>query len=578
MRLRTALVVAASLATATEASAAGVLVADPPSSAFVEEIRAAVSVDPSGSTMWVAARIAGAADHVVWIVPRAPGAAVDLATSAWLDALEDATAPRVIAPKTSACEGPAEVVGTGDLPLGVEPPTARRIASAAALSDTEAAWSLVLDPADRVALLSVLADGDELLAVRWAPREGASSTPVLRVRGAKASVPMHLTRAEAQPIDVTVSLIADSRATAPFTSLVAIADADLSWPGGAASYAGARDALLGSGTAARFVVESSSPAALTVGEWVAGAGKAPSAADAFLRRAVLRGELAGDGGQVTAARSPALTGEATFSAPCARGDLASGAACADGASLGEGTLGRADDLAFALAGTPRERWVTRLFGRIPAGGRGKSLSLAPSDGPGMSVLRRAGRSTCAVGSQPGGGGGDAPSGSGGVSAGSGQVGPDEPADEPEASSSSSQTTVDVNVGCQTDGSESCSSDSSSGDGCSGDSADGESGCSGDSADGEDGCSGDSADGGDGCSGSDGGDGGSSCDGGGDGSSSGGGCSGGDGSSSGGCSGGGGGGGDCAVSRGKRRRPSKWAFFALALAFPLRRWSRARRET
>ncbi|MCC6647309.1 MAG: DUF2330 domain-containing protein [Polyangiaceae bacterium] len=575
MRVRLALVLAASLL-ASEARAAGAFVVDPPSSAFVEEVRAAVSVDPSGSTIWLGARLAGAADHVVWIVPREAGVAVDLASSAWLDALEDATAPRVLAPQGSLCDGPPELVSTGDSPVGVEPPVARRIESAAALADAEAAWSLALDPTDRVALLASLAEGDELLAVRWTPRDGESSTPVLRLRGGPgAVVPMQLTRAEAgQPIAITVSLVASARATAPLTSLVAIADADLSWPGGAASYAGARDALLSTGTAARFIVESASPTALTAGEWVTGAGKAPSAADAFLRRAALRGELPGDVGQVTAAIAPALAGDAVFAAPCARGDLVAGGPCAGGPALGAGSLGRADDLAFALAGTPRQRWVTRLAGRIPAGGRGKALSLAVGDGGAMPVLRRAGDDRCASATGPFGGG---PSGAtpAGPSAGGPAPGapsqPSQPVEDEPPPPSSSQSTVDVNVGCHTDGAQSCSSDSSSDagdDGCSSDSsgdAD-DDGCSSDSSgDADDGgCSGESAgDEGSGCGSSDGGEG------------SGSGCSGGDGSSTGGCTSNGGGssGGDCTVSRARRRRPSKWAFFVLALAFPLRRWSR-----
>lgn len=564
------LALVATLAASADAQAAGVFVADPPSSAFVEEIRAAVSVDPSGATTWVGARISGAADTVVWIVPRDPHDAVDLSTNAWLDALEDGTAPRVVAPKDAGCEGPAETVGGVDFPPSSAITGKRAIATDAELSTLEADWGITLDAQDRVALSSSLVDGNELVAVRWTPPSGVSASPVLRLRGAGATVPLQLTRADAsQAIDVTVSLIADTRATAPFLSLVAIPDTDLRWPGGADSYRAARESLLVSATSARFVLESATDRALTTGEWIAGAGKSPSVADAFVRRAVLRGELQGDVGQLSASLAPALTGAATWSAPCPRGDLFAGATCKDGASVGDGHLGRADDVAFALAGVPKNRWTTRLTGRIAAGARGKAVTLAGANGPTMTVLRRATAHGCATASKPG--------GSGNVPVNGGGEGPDAggPQEVPEEgfveTDNQSQSSVDVNVGCDTSSSESCSSDSSSSDsGCSSDSSETDDGCSSDSSEGGDSCSGDSgAD--DGCSGGE-GDGADGC-GSSDGGNSGSGCSG-DGSSSGGCSSGGAG-SDCTVAKGKTRRPSKWVFLGLALAFPLRRWTKKR---
>ena len=69
-----------------------------PAPAFVD-VRMAVAITPAGSTRWTEVTVP-ASTPVMWLVPVRPGAAVDWAPHRWLDAVDDATALRVLPPSS----------------------------------------------------------------------------------------------------------------------------------------------------------------------------------------------------------------------------------------------------------------------------------------------------------------------------------------------------------------------------------------------------------------------------------------------------------------------------------------------
>ncbi|HSN99820.1 MAG TPA: hypothetical protein VLS89_16100, partial [Candidatus Nanopelagicales bacterium] len=72
------------------------------------EQRVALAVGPDRTTLWTSVRVSssGPGGALGIVAPAAPGAALDWSSSAWFEALEVATAPRVLAPPLE-CGGTA---------------------------------------------------------------------------------------------------------------------------------------------------------------------------------------------------------------------------------------------------------------------------------------------------------------------------------------------------------------------------------------------------------------------------------------------------------------------------------------
>src|SRR6185369_7998779 len=71
------------------------------------EQRIAVAVGPQRTTVWTSLRFEAAGGPMGIIVPAPPGAALDLSSDAWFEALEVATAPRILPPANESpfCPG-----------------------------------------------------------------------------------------------------------------------------------------------------------------------------------------------------------------------------------------------------------------------------------------------------------------------------------------------------------------------------------------------------------------------------------------------------------------------------------------
>src|ERR1700761_3225622 len=92
------LLTAALLGGSRDARATGAIVTSPDGASSTTEVRVAVSSTGTRTSRWASIHVHGAATSFAWVVPVKPNAFVDLASDGWLEALEDATAPRVVPP------------------------------------------------------------------------------------------------------------------------------------------------------------------------------------------------------------------------------------------------------------------------------------------------------------------------------------------------------------------------------------------------------------------------------------------------------------------------------------------------
>ncbi len=354
---------------APPARATGALVGDAAGPPVVVEARVALA--PAAGSRWVSLRVHGASAPFAWIVPVGPGTTVEGASSALFDALEQATATRVLAP---ASPPPCSVAVTrpadeGHVVAALVATEVTRLADAAALASFVAARGLALTPALALAAQSLPAA--QFVAISLPATSGDAATPTLRLDDdGAARVPLGLARGAA-PRAVTTFAFAERRAVPGGAPLVEDLSALVLRADGTSSYASARGAALVAPGGDAWLVEASGPQ-LFAEATAAGATRVPSLDDAW-----------------AAAR--------------AAGD---------------------DDLERALAGlAPGSAVLTRAAGLVRAPGDDPSLVF--DDGPAASPVVRAARweVTCpagGLGGASGGGSGAAP----GTGGGQGAAAPD----------------------------------------------------------------------------------------------------------------------------------------------------------
>lgn len=559
------------------------------------EMRAALARGPSRTTSWVQLRVEPGADELLWVLPVPAGTSVDLASTSFLDALEQSTAPHVLPPAGSApqgqtCSKPSvAVISGGDAsPVG-------GLAGQDVFSDVGSlvakVTSLGYDASrlDQAALTTTTSAGGRLLALRLTPTLTAvdtETTVTVRTQGPQGGLEaLPLLKSGATAVPVTLWLIGDGRAYAQGASELLIDPTKLRWTDlTTTNYLTVRDGLLTSAPAS-FVVEVAGPRPLHDVVSLPGGSLIPPLVDAYARRVFERGEASGDLGAFSdQARTTASS--ASVSEPCARGDLlAAEPGCQPGTDTSSDKLmasSKADDLAFVFAGQAGSRWVTRLTGLQPAGQAPAPVVASFTGTDTVSLLYTPSSdwtSLCQPTSSTGGGAGGKPGGYAGSNGSQGQgtgaygTSPGSGTGDDDDDTLDSVQGASTGVSCAaafgdamcstaTTGSgqnESCdcgssgSSDESDSSCSKGDDDSSSEGCgcgdsSGSSGDDDGACSSSSQSGSD-CSGSSTSSGGDSC-------------------------------GKCSTGRGRRAPPrlSKWLMVLTALALPVRRRTRPRRQT
>lgn len=568
------------LLSAKPAAALGAFVVQPPASARVTEVRTAIAASGGQRTTWSQLRAKGTAKAFAWVLPLHDDTVVDASTSAFFDALEDATATRIRPPgtpptgATCALSKSPETVTVGDAEPYLFPELVNLAPTIADVAKTLDDWGFE----DKAVSAPTSTEGvTGYLVLRFSPPPSSFATLTVRITET-APPAVEQTMLEALPtlrLETTTYLIGAERGRLPSATLLEIAASSVSWRDASrTTYREVRDSLLAT-TRAGFVVESADTSAISTTKAVAEA-TVPSLVDAYLSRVRDRGEATFDFEETRADILADQAAGAVTATPCPRGDLAGKAVCQREDSprhLDDDS----DDLAFALSGA---KVITRLAGAIAPNERGVAASVAFVDAAMQAeapVIRTPTPVWSLVCSNLPSTGGGSSNGTGGAGSGKGAgkgtgTGRSGEADGDTENAVGTEPTSNVTVLC--DGSSrdaagdgACSSGSdASNDSCSSDSGDGSNDSCG-SSDGEaDSCS--NSDGSDSCSGSDG----SGADG----------CSNADGSapSCDGASAGGDSCGNCAVTGGKPSKRIRISPITLGLACVaslLRRRTRPRRH-
>jgi hypothetical protein len=595
-----ALSLACLLAPAAPANAAGRVLTPSGSPLRLEAVRAAESRASGWATVWLSFRVAGDKGKFAVVLPVPPGSRIDPSLDAFFDALDHATAPRILPPDAAPACGETEDKSFEDTSAARVPSLAATgvavLGSVAETQEHAADLGLAFDDADKKAL-DEIGVGTRFVVLSYQSPSTSAVTESVRITLPSANAPLALGLARSLDFvpDVTIFTIGEGRAAIADVEELEPASIGATWTllTGKSDYLAERRLLLLEKQGSAWVAETSGSDPLF--GWTLlpkAAATVTPAVKRYLDYALADGAVPGPVSNcLTEVLEAVQNGKlgARVSRACADGALADlgAASCSEAPGAGEHPAAAlrcegADDLAFLLSGLlANQARVTRHAGVAGAAAPAlANFSVGPGAVQSIGVTAsESDASGCVLGNagsgggpgSNGGGSGDGGAYGGGAYGGSDDyVGPAEPAnDDPNVA-------VEVSCWSSTDsGGDSCGGDSSSssegdGDTCSGDSSSDSSSegdtCSGDS-------SGDSSADGDTCggdSGSSGGDG-ETCSGDGAGDSGGDTCSG---SGSSGSSS-----GDCSVTRVKPRRARMSALTLLlcALALPIRRWSRRKRR-
>ncbi len=376
-----------------EARAMGLVVGKGGEHAVLSTARVAVATSAARTTWWGQVTVGGASTGFVWIVPVQPGARIDLASDAWLDALDAATSPVVLAP-------PAATSCNAHVPPDRVPP-ARTSAS------TKPAGSGIF--ADLPTLIRFVEDAGYAIPESFTPALGAALTSgsllaastydasalpthTLRfVEEAPVSLPFALTSlvapsafgdaggdAAGLEVNVTAFIVAGAAASAGAAPLTVDPGSVLWRSDGTSTYVDARDALIESWNGARWLTESALPDLLFDGALVPGSTALPAVVAQYFTFAGAYGDASGVPWDCTAAAYAAHGSSTPYAVSCTAGALGiAPGGISPCAELGDGVPtpvdpllcgGSADDAAIAVAAlTPADTWVSRLDGIVTAG-------------------------------------------------------------------------------------------------------------------------------------------------------------------------------------------------------------------
>ncbi|MBS2016582.1 MAG: hypothetical protein JST00_27105 [Deltaproteobacteria bacterium] len=383
---------------------------------------------PALSTRWSRLTVDGVSS-VTWLVPIRPGAAVDYATDAWLDSLDDATAVRIAPPAPGAsasCDARTDVeriptwggTSTKRFPKDVTVLSTEAEARAHATSR-----ELRLGAEIGARLHDAYAKGWAFVAFDIASPSGAPmSSPTVRVRddggllpgGAAAVVPLALTGVSTATTRITAWVIGEGGAELPGTR--DLDPSTLTWGTSGSSYVAVRAGALGAGGGTAWIRESASDRAFWNEQLLPKGAIAPLYASYF-RNATGQSRAGCETAALGASSNPGAVGRAC--APGAVAKLAGGIECApDAGAIDPGSFAcgqGVDDLALALSGSsPANVVATRFVGIVGPGSFGADLGAAPS-ATRIAPLQTAAKADCASATPvtpPSSGSLPAPSGSG----------------------------------------------------------------------------------------------------------------------------------------------------------------------
>jgi hypothetical protein len=314
------------------------------------QARVSVAVSEGRTTRWAQVRLDPSAGASAWLVVVWPGARVDEVPSAWLDAVDEVTAPTPRAEPQRTEQRALDIAVLSD---------------ASELSAFAAAWGFVAPPEIGARFSDLASRGARLVALVYPSSSGWTRTVRVTDTG-PAVVPLGLAQAGRDGLVVTASIVASTRmrlgawiaAELEPRSLDCVTD-----PG--SEYRRVRDeAVLRAPEGA--LLEAAGHDLL----W-------PKAAAAYVRRAV---EQQGLGADACATVFAPLAGQ--IASACAPGLLAQpyeprAQPCATGSDAGVGLCcGAYDDVALALSGLDSDAaWITRAVTAVAPSSWGSDVAL-----------------------------------------------------------------------------------------------------------------------------------------------------------------------------------------------------------
>jgi hypothetical protein len=380
--------VAGALTASSRADAMGAVVAAPAGASSAVSLRVAVASAAGRTAHWASIEATGDATALAWLIPARPGAALDLSSDAWFEALEAATAPRVVSPDvTPPCGIPGGVEVEGDFThTATAAPEAVVVAADRPTLDAAlATWGMALTSDLAPAVDAQLAAGNAMAALFYTNAAGTLRTRTVRVvDDSTPDVPLGLVTAGASPASVTAYSFGPGALQLAGLS-VAMDPAALVWRSdGTSTYAPVRDALLAANPGA-WLFETGGHNILFDETNVPGGGPAPAFATSYYFRAASYGDATAAPDACSTQATAVAQSDSLVAPACPTGALArvGAAACVEVVGAGEidpASLrcgGASDDLAIALSGlSPGQTWVTRTRSTIAASSRGSDIGVS----------------------------------------------------------------------------------------------------------------------------------------------------------------------------------------------------------
>ena len=408
------------------------------------EERVMLSASPERSVLFSQLRFESKGEDVLLVVPVSEGSALDWSSRAFFEALEVATAPRVLGPKDNdTCpdhDEPAfDMTGDEEGMETLEPAEVTLLDDAAAVQSFATDRGIALSPALALALSEQA--GVRFFVARFSAPRGVAVTKALRIVAPAPSMTLPLVLSEARGDDLRVTAWAVGKGRSVLSGdpvSIDVGELALEAGPGTSNYEDLLFSVLAPSAAAPapLVYDMSSHDSLQKDVSLRENGpEVKSFIRGYFERAAAYAETEGEPSSCIAQAAAILAQSARVGTACPRSDagvVGGAAACAaDVVEPGEVDPSllrcgpKADDLAIILSDLePEETWLTRATIAIPAASSGTSRGVSfPGGGSRLDPELTASSidlSECTEGGE-GGGSSSGPGSTGaGASSGSGQ--------------------------------------------------------------------------------------------------------------------------------------------------------------
>jgi hypothetical protein len=359
------------------AAAMGAVVGPANHPASIARARVAVAVADGRTTRWAQISPAPNTGGFAWLVPVAPGARVDLASDAWLDALDAATVPVVFPSAAPTCvlDPSPQVLAAATSPSSLLPAEVTVALDLASLTSVVGGEGFEVS-SDLAGLLGgVFSSGGAILVLAYV---GGEELPVhtLRIVDTGSPIlPFALTGNPGAPVEVSAFAIAGNQEQAGSSSLF-FPTSDLAWlSDGGSNYAAEARSLLSSFGDTKWLLQSSGASVFFQPTTITSALTLPAVASNYYALASNYGDTTSNSDACNSAAQATTDDALPYAAACPAGALAivpGQSPCDVASSAGqtpyEGLVcGGAVDAALAVALLPPSNvWVTRWAGAVTA--------------------------------------------------------------------------------------------------------------------------------------------------------------------------------------------------------------------